>query len=270
MSSGSFGWGYRSIDDAEAPDSLLSYLDRIAEVPAIAAAKRRLTEALEPAPGRRILDVGCGTGVDLAGMAEAVRPGGRIVGADVSALAVAEAQRRFADADDIEVLVADAHDLPFRDETFDGIRADRTMLHLAEPERALGEFRRVLMPGGRVAILETGTRLDGDPAVVGTAAHRTVAGRYWRPSEDVAQINLFLPLLLARAGFAQVHAERAAATSGDFADADRMLRLRSGAEEAAAAGELSSEEAVRWLTPRGPACNRGRSASHGRASTSSP
>lgn len=247
MSSGAFGPGYRSIDDAARPDALLSYLDGAAEVPAIAAAKRRLTEALLAAPGRRVLDVGCGTGVDLADMAEAVRPGGRVVGIDVSARAVEEARRRLAAVPEVEVLVADAHELPFADAGFDAIRVDRTMLHVTEPERALAEFRRVLVTGGRLAILETGCRLTGTPEILDHPVHHAVAERFWSTAESTAQINLFLPLLLSRCGFAHLEVERSSATSGDFTDADRLMRLRDGAAEAAEAGDIEPADARAWL-----------------------
>jgi ubiquinone/menaquinone biosynthesis C-methylase UbiE len=247
MTSGAFGPGYRSIDDADQPDALLSYLDGAAEVPAIAAAKRRLTEALRAAPGQRVLDVGCGTGVDLPGMAEAVRPGGRVVGIDVSERAVGEAGRRLAGLAEVEVLVADAHALPFADAGFDAIRVDRTMLHVTEPERALGEFRRVLVAGGRLAILETGCRLTGSAAVLEDPVRRAVAERFWSDAQSTAQINLFLPLLLARSGFGDVQVERSSATSADFADADRLMRLQAGAQEAAEAGAIAPADARRWL-----------------------
>jgi len=53
-----------------------------------------------------------------------------------------------------EVVVADAHSLPFPSESFDGAWADRTFQHLADPLAALRELVRVVRPGGRIVIAD--------------------------------------------------------------------------------------------------------------------
>ena len=245
--SGSFGSGMTGIDSSEDPQALLSFHDQAAQVPEIRNAKRRATEALSLTPGDRVLDVGCGTGVDAPAMVAAVKPGGRTVGIDMSELAIERAARRMVSVPEAEMLVADAHDLPFPAGSFDACRVDRTMLHLADPERALTEFRRVLAPGGRLAINESGSRLEGSVSVVETPVHSAVMERHWRDHERVAHIRMFLPLLLPRAGFVDIRLDTQAAQSTDFDAADRLLRLRAGAEDAVQAGTVSSDAARKWL-----------------------
>ena len=245
--SGSFGSGMVRIDSADDPQVLLSYLDDVAEVPAVQKVKEAATEALSLNPGDRVLDVGCGTGVDAPGMAAAVLPGGALVGIDISELAVEHASRRMASVPEAQILVADAHELPFAADSFEACRVDRTMLHLDVPEQALAEIRRVLVPGGRLAVLESGSALEGDAAVVSAPVQQMVATRYWRPHETVAQITLFLPLLMSRAGYEDIRTERLTSRNAEFEVADRLLRLREGADEAVRAGKVVREEAGAWL-----------------------
>jgi SAM-dependent methyltransferase len=57
-----------------------------------------------------------------------------------------------ADADRKPDIVADAHHLPFADETFDVVICTEVLEHLHTPEQAMSEFRRVLKPGGRLLL----------------------------------------------------------------------------------------------------------------------
>lgn len=253
-----FGPGYVRLDQADDPDALLRHLDEVAAAPLVEELKRRTTEALELEPGARAIDVGCGTGVDALSMAEAVRPGGRLVAADVSERAVRAAQRRLAGLAEAEAIVADAQALPFPDASFDALRAERTLLHIGDPERALREFRRVLAPGGRLAILEMGRQLEGDPELLDGAVHQAISARYWADAKRVSDLSLFLPVLLPRAGFSDVRVERLGGRSDDYATADALLRLREGADDAVVAGTATAEQVGAWLEAVRDGMARGR------------
>ncbi len=113
---------------------------------------RRLQPVLER-PGARALDVACGTG-DLS-LALIAASGARVTGLDFCRpmldLAARKAQRETPSAVFIE---GDALSLPFEDETFDAVTIAFGLRNLSSVERGLDELRRVLKPGGRVAILE--------------------------------------------------------------------------------------------------------------------
>src|SRR4051794_15101260 len=113
-------------------------LDRLGREPQYAAYKQRIGDLLAPRPGGRYLDVGTGTGVDA--LAFAARFGASVVGADSSRVMIREARRRGLH----HAVLADAHDLPFSDDRFDGAWADRLFQHLAAPAAALGEMVRVV------------------------------------------------------------------------------------------------------------------------------
>jgi SAM-dependent methyltransferase len=111
-------------------------------------------------PGQRMLDVGCGPGAHLGLFAGAVSPGGRVVGIDLDAARVAFAAERWGEqiaAGAIEVREGDHGALPFADGSFDVAWASLVLHHAEQPLAMLGGMRRVVHPGGLVAILEGDT-----------------------------------------------------------------------------------------------------------------
>lgn len=143
-----------------------AYLDAAARL--AAEGKERSYARLRLAPGERVLDVGCGPGTDTLPLAEIVGPTGRVTGIDRDPEMVAEADRRARAAGvdaQVEHRVGDATALPFDDGVFDGVRSERLLLHLTEPERAVAEMVRVARPDGWVVLMDTdwGTRSVDTP-----------------------------------------------------------------------------------------------------------
>jgi demethylmenaquinone methyltransferase/2-methoxy-6-polyprenyl-1,4-benzoquinol methylase len=95
-----------------------------------------------------VLDVCCGTG-DLA--LAAADAGGKVTGLDFSEPML---ERARAKAPGLEWVSGDALALPFGDGSFDAVTIGFGLRNLADAEQGLAEIRRVLAPGGRVAILE--------------------------------------------------------------------------------------------------------------------
>jgi len=102
-------------------------------------------DLLEPRPGSRILDLGCGIGY-LAGLA--AKRGAGVVGMDIHHDAVAHASRTVHGS----FAVASAFALPFVESCFDGIVFADVIEHLARPEAVLQELHRTAKPGARVVI----------------------------------------------------------------------------------------------------------------------
>ena len=96
------------------------------------------------APGQRLLDCGCGPGTITADLAAVVAPG-LVVGLDRD-LAALPPLPPFARCG------ADMYMLPFPDSSFDSAFAHAVLVHLRDPLAALRELRRVLRPGGLVAV----------------------------------------------------------------------------------------------------------------------
>jgi len=119
--------------------------------------RRATVKASAAAPGMRVLDCATGTGDLALAFKQTVGPTGRVVGTDFNAdmLSFAPAKAR-ARGLDVEFEVADAMDLPYADATFDVASISFGIRNVDDPVRALGEMARVVVPGGRVVILEFG------------------------------------------------------------------------------------------------------------------
>jgi SAM-dependent methyltransferase len=104
-----------------------------------------LLDAAAARAGSRLLDVACGPGfVSEAAAARGAQP----TGVDVAAAMVERARLR---RPDLTFVVGDALQLPFPDGSFDAVTMNFGILHVSQPERALAEATRVLVPGGRLA-----------------------------------------------------------------------------------------------------------------------
>jgi demethylmenaquinone methyltransferase/2-methoxy-6-polyprenyl-1,4-benzoquinol methylase len=109
---------------------------------------RRLTAETAVRPGDRVLDAACGTG-DLA-IADLKAGASKVTGLDFSEQMLARARRKAP----LEWVQGDLLALPFADGTFDAATVGFGVRNVADLELALRELRRVLRPGGRLAILE--------------------------------------------------------------------------------------------------------------------
>ncbi|MCZ2826917.1 MULTISPECIES: class I SAM-dependent methyltransferase [unclassified Modestobacter] len=98
--------------------------------------------------GRRVLDVGCGSGP----LAAALRARGAVVtGFDSSAVMVELARDRLGEDADVQVADLSAP-LPFADGGFDDVTASLVLHYLRDWSAPLAELRRVLRPGGRLVL----------------------------------------------------------------------------------------------------------------------
>jgi SAM-dependent methyltransferase len=107
--------------------------------------------------GRRVLDVGCGAGTDLARF---VREGALGAGVDVSPSAIALARQNFAQQGlQADLREADGEQLPFDDNTFDFVFAHGVVQYTANDRALVAECRRVLKPGG-TAVFQVYNRIS--------------------------------------------------------------------------------------------------------------
>lgn len=104
-----------------------------------------ILDGLGPLAGRMLLDVACGTGHLVAG---ATKRGAHSVGVDFSQAMLDVASRNYPE-DTFEL--ADALNLPYKDETFDYVTCSFGLSHMEDPQGAVNEVYRVLKPKGRFA-----------------------------------------------------------------------------------------------------------------------
>jgi SAM-dependent methyltransferase len=181
---------------------LIGALESMAEHPEIQRVRRVAWDALGPAPGKRLLDAGCGAGEVARDLAAA---GADVVALDYSAVTVAAAADRH-DGGAIRYVTGDVSRLDFPDASFDGVRCERVLQHLDDPDRAVAELIRVTRPGGRVCLVDTdweSIAVDGLPAdLIGAVRVHFTS----RATNHHAGIGRTLRRRLVRAGLRNVTA----------------------------------------------------------------
>jgi SAM-dependent methyltransferase len=139
--------------------------DGFAEAPQIQddAALRLVYELSAAGTEDTVLDVACGPGVLTCALAERVR---HATGIDVTPAMIDRAKRLQADKQlaNVEWRVGEAAPLPWPDATFSLVVCRYAFHHFHDPERVLGEMRRVCRPGGRVCVIDVA--LHGGPPQV--------------------------------------------------------------------------------------------------------
>lgn len=142
---------FHSVDQASNPTFFTQFMETSHSLTTAQSYKRAIMEQLAIRQGAAILDIGCGIGQDTQDLARAVGPQGRVIGIDSSEIMLQEARARAVHMQlPVEYVLADATQLPFANESFDGCQASRVLGHLREPEKALAEMVRVTRPGARI------------------------------------------------------------------------------------------------------------------------
>lgn len=165
---------------------------------------RAVLDALPPAPGARVLEIGFGPGVVLGALARR-RDIALVAGIDPSELMLGQARRRCRHAAKdgrLDLRLGVAESLPWPDGSFDHALAVNTFHLWSDPPAGLAELRRVLADGGRL--------------VLGLRIALPEARRFASPGLTDEQIGR-VPPLLAAAGFRDVYVERRHAGSREAA-----------------------------------------------------
>lgn len=104
----------------------------------------------------RVLEIGCGVGAELQILHRRF-PRAQLTGVDFAPAQLAKARELLREelaAGAVQLQAGSAYQLPFADASFDGVCLVWVLEHLAEPQRALREARRVLRPGGVLSVTE--------------------------------------------------------------------------------------------------------------------
>lgn len=131
------------------PENANQWLDMMAKL--AQPAKERSFQLMALGDGSTVLDIGCGTGRDVARLMELVGPRGEVWGVDNNPEFIKAAKLEHPRGLFVE---GDAFKLPFKDNFFDATRMERVLLHTGNIAPALAEMLRVTKPGGHIALFE--------------------------------------------------------------------------------------------------------------------
>ncbi|HEY2049039.1 MAG TPA: methyltransferase domain-containing protein [Caulobacteraceae bacterium] len=110
-------------------------------------------EALAPAVGDTVVDVGCGAGQSVLQLAKRVGAEGRVIGVDIVRRVLDLAKRRALGLQQVSFLEADAQSVELPDQYADGVFSRFGVMAFADPIAAFSNFRRILKPTGRLAFV---------------------------------------------------------------------------------------------------------------------
>jgi len=166
--------GFRDGSSAEA-EALVNFLEEADRLPGFVAVRRAMHAAIDVGPVMRLLDAGCGIGLEAHRLASE-HPDAHVVGLDRNAELLHVARSRSeTQTDNLEWIEGDLADLRLDDASFDVVRTERVLMYLPGPSFAEVVHRlvRVLRTGGRLVLFE----LDYGATILPDAGHDSAVVR---------------------------------------------------------------------------------------------
>lgn len=248
--------GFSKVDSSQDPGVFISCLQTLCSLPYFQDYKKRSFQLLNTRTGSRILEIGCGLGQDAIAIARMTGEQGIVVAVDSSQKMIKAACKGSVKIDSIQFCLADACNLPFCDDAFDGARADRVLQHISDPRRAFVEMVRTVGDKGKVVVYEpdwgtfiispgqkkisrTMTQLFGDTFPSGWIG-RQLPGLFWEEGLEKIQIR-------AETFY-----------TDDLALAIQVFDLVNNAYRAESFGYVSMNQAEGWLEELSEAYKQGR------------
>ena len=229
-------------DEAESRRTERAYLS-----PEIVRQRIRTLEVISASTGENIIDVGCGPGLLAQSLATAVGPTGSVTCVDSSPSMIGLAQNRCKNLPNVSFVETDVVMLPVDAAYADAITCMQLLLYVANIKKTLEEFHRVLVPGGRLYIMET----DWRSAVVHSSddklAEKIVSA--WDAAVPNARLPAQLGPILREAGFESIQMEAIPLLSTD-ADPQgfAMSALKQCVVDAVDQRRVSATDGEAWLS----------------------
>jgi len=236
---------FRDVDKNRDIEKLIACLRFMEELPSFHAYKEMSREQLRLKQGDTAVDIGCGLGFDVAGMARVVSPGGRSIGIDISEALLSVARSTFSGQEGVSFAQADIHNLPFSMNSVDGIRVDRTLQHVEEPQRVISEMVRVLKPGGWLVCAEPDWAafvIDAEGCEMTDTVIQT-----WKSGFRNSQVGRQLLRRIRAEGLVNTWADGTILLADGMAAADIVYDIYATAEKVRAANSEKADAIEAWL-----------------------
>jgi ubiquinone/menaquinone biosynthesis C-methylase UbiE len=146
--------GFSQVDRSQDPGIFITCLQTLCSLPYFRDYKKKSFKLLNLGVSSKILEVGCGLGQDAIAIARMLGEEGNVIAIDSSRKMIKSACKDPMKIDSVQLCLSDACNLPFRDGSFDGARADRVLQHISEPRRAFAEMVRTVRVKGRLVVYE--------------------------------------------------------------------------------------------------------------------
>jgi ubiquinone/menaquinone biosynthesis C-methylase UbiE len=150
--------------------------------------EEKVVRFVAPSGDERALDSGCGAGALAFALAPHVR---EVVGVDIVPELLEQGRRRAEGFPNVSFVEADATKLPFELASFDLVGTIRTLHHVARPELVVAELTRVVVPGGRVLVIDQIAPVDPLAAAELNAFERSRDPSHTRALSDIDLRGLF-------------------------------------------------------------------------------
>jgi len=102
-----------------------------------------------------IIDLGCGAGKDVIELTKLVSADVKVIGVDHDPVMLAQGKTEAVEINNVDFILSEAYPLPFEDDSIAGLRTERLIQHLTNPEKVIQEISRILKKDGPLVIIET-------------------------------------------------------------------------------------------------------------------
>ncbi len=149
-------YGHLAAAPAEQVNPIAGGLLQTLDDPRFQTLRSSMLDDMHLYPGSTVLELGCGPGMLLEDLCERVGEEGQVHGLDLNPHFINLADRRAAmfGLDNATFVAGDCRKLPYEDNMFDAISAEKLLMHVAPAAVAISEMVRVLSPGGRLVLAE--------------------------------------------------------------------------------------------------------------------
>jgi ubiquinone/menaquinone biosynthesis C-methylase UbiE len=248
--------GFSKVDSSQDPGVFTSCLQTLCSLHYFQDYKKKSFQRLDPREGSRILEIGCGLGQDAIAMARMIGKKGNVVAVDSSQKMIEAACKGPMKADSIRFCLADACNLPFRNDAFDGARADRVLQHISDPRKAFAEMVRTVGDRGEVVVYEP----DWGTFIISPGKKeicRTMT-QLFGDAFPSGWIGRKLPGFFREEGLEKIQIEAGTFFTEDLDLAIRVFDLVNNAHRAKSLGYVSLSQAEGWLDDLRKADKQGR------------